>query len=164
MASFTRPLLLRTALSVRPATSLRITASLRLAPSLRALSVSLPTRSAWPQPVATPTARKVLNANLIALRSVPRKPVTISATKQFSTTPESIPAEEPQTKAIVGWWYLYCAALVFLIVAVGGVTRLTESGLSIVEWNLIKGMKPPRTQQEWEDEFEKYKQFPEYKL
>ncbi len=41
--------------------------------------------------------------------------------------------------------------------------RLTESGLSITQWNLIKGMKPPRTQEEWEEEFERYKQFPEYK-
>ena len=52
----------------------------------------------------------------------------------------------------------------FLIVVVGGLTRLTESGLSITEWNLIKGMKPPRTEEEWVVEFEKYKMFPEYKL
>ena len=45
----------------------------------------------------------------------------------------------------------------------GGVTRLTESGLSMVDWHLIKGMKPPRNQEEWEAYFEKYKQFPEWK-
>ena len=45
----------------------------------------------------------------------------------------------------------------------GGVTRLTESGLSMVEWHLIKGMRPPRSQAEWEEAFRKYKQFPEYK-
>lgn len=56
------------------------------------------------------------------------------------------------------------SAMTFGIVVVGGMTRLTESGLSIVEWNLIKGMKPPRSQAEWEEEFEKYKQFPEYKV
>ncbi|KND05047.1 uncharacterized protein SPPG_00724 [Spizellomyces punctatus DAOM BR117] len=72
--------------------------------------------------------------------------------------------EEAPSKPIVGWWYLFSGSLVFGIVAIGGLTRLTESGLSIVEWNLIKGMKPPRSQQEWEEEFEKYKQFPEYKL
>lgn len=54
--------------------------------------------------------------------------------------------------------------MTFGIVVVGGMTRLTESGLSIVEWNLIKGMKPPRSQEEWEEEFGKYKQFPEYKM
>ena len=42
-------------------------------------------------------------------------------------------------------------------------TRLTESGLSMVEWHLIKGMKPPNSPAEWEEAFEKYKQFPEYK-
>ena len=47
-------------------------------------------------------------------------------------------------------------------VALGGVTRLTKSGLSMTDWHLVKGMKPPRTQQEWEEEFERYKQFPEY--
>ncbi|KFP70318.1 Cytochrome c oxidase assembly protein COX15, partial [Acanthisitta chloris] len=42
--------------------------------------------------------------------------------------------------------------------------RLTESGLSMVDWHLVKGMKPPRTQQEWEAEFQKYQQFPEFKI
>lgn len=41
--------------------------------------------------------------------------------------------------------------------------RLTESGLSMVDWKLFKDMKPPRSQQEWEEEFEIYKQYPEYK-
>ncbi|KAJ3080334.1 Cytochrome c oxidase assembly protein cox15 [Quaeritorhiza haematococci] len=68
------------------------------------------------------------------------------------------------TKPIVGYWYLFSSALVFGIVVLGGVTRLTESGLSIVEWNVIKGMKPPRSEEEWVEEFEKYKQFPEFKL
>ncbi|KAJ3371326.1 Cytochrome c oxidase assembly protein cox15 [Kappamyces sp. JEL0680] len=68
------------------------------------------------------------------------------------------------SRPVVGWWYLFSGSLVFGIVILGGLTRLTESGLSIVEWNLIKGMKPPTSDQEWHDEFEKYKQFPEYKL
>lgn len=45
---------------------------------------------------------------------------------------------------------------------IGGLTRLTESGLSMVNWHLLKDMRPPQTQAEWEAEFEKYKQFPEY--
>ncbi|ORX55672.1 cytochrome oxidase assembly [Hesseltinella vesiculosa] len=68
------------------------------------------------------------------------------------------------TKPIVGYWLYFNAGLVFSIVVVGGLTRLTESGLSIVEWNVISGMKPPRSEQEWIDEFEKYKQYPEYKV
>jgi cytochrome c oxidase assembly protein subunit 15 len=49
-------------------------------------------------------------------------------------------------------------------VIIGGITRLTESGLSMTQWHLVKGMRPPRSQAEWETEFEKYKQFPEYQV
>jgi cytochrome c oxidase assembly protein subunit 15 len=48
-------------------------------------------------------------------------------------------------------------------VLVGGVTRLTESGLSMTQWHLLKGMKPPRSEREWEEEFQRYKEFPEFK-
>lgn len=59
----------------------------------------------------------------------------------------------------------YCFYLkVVGAVVLGGVTRLTESGLSMVDWHLIKGMKPPTTQEEWENEFNKYKQFPEFRM
>ena len=49
-------------------------------------------------------------------------------------------------------------------VVIGGVTRLTESGLSMVDWHLIKGMRPPTTHEEWVAEFEKYQQYPEFKM
>ncbi|KAI8592124.1 cytochrome oxidase assembly protein-domain-containing protein [Geranomyces variabilis] len=96
-------------------------------------------------------------------------PPTLSTAPPQRPTEESFSSDsssdsEPPSKPIVGWWYLFSGSLVFGIVALGGLTRLTESGLSIVEWNVIKGMKPPRSQEEWEEEFEKYKQFPEYKL
>lgn len=68
------------------------------------------------------------------------------------------------TKPIVAHWLYFNAGMVFAIVVVGGLTRLTESGLSITEWNVISGMKPPRSEAEWHEEFEKYKQFPEYKM
>lgn len=45
----------------------------------------------------------------------------------------------------------------------GGVTRLTESGLSMVKWKLL-GEKPPRSEEDWIQEFETYKQFPEFKM
>ena len=63
----------------------------------------------------------------------------------------------------VGWWLIGCCGFVGGAVLVGGVTRLTESGLSMTQWHLIKGMKPPRSELEWREEFERYKQFPEYK-
>ncbi|EDO48814.1 predicted protein [Nematostella vectensis] len=65
---------------------------------------------------------------------------------------------------LLGYWLLGCAGMTFAMVALGGITRLTESGLSMVDWDLIKGMKPPTTQAEWEAEFAKYQEFPEYKI
>ncbi|SEK58018.1 COX15/CtaA family protein [Nitrosovibrio tenuis] len=60
-------------------------------------------------------------------------------------------------------WLLACCALVFAMVVVGGVTRLTESGLSIVEWQPIVGTMPPLSQKDWDELFEKYHQSPQYK-
>jgi cytochrome c oxidase assembly protein subunit 15 len=59
-------------------------------------------------------------------------------------------------------WYWSGAVLVFLILVVGGITRLTGSGLSIVEWQPIMGSIPPLNESEWEAAFELYKQYPEY--
>lgn len=64
----------------------------------------------------------------------------------------------------VGGWLLASAGLVFAVIVVGGVTRLTESGLSITEWKPIAGMIPPLTRADWQEEFEKYKATPEFKL
>jgi cytochrome c oxidase assembly protein subunit 15 len=90
---------------------------------------------------------------------------TATSTAAATTTAKAVSAApEVVVKPIVGYWMMTLSAMTFGIVVVGGMTRLTESGLSIVEWNLIKGMKPPRSQAEWEEEFEKYKQFPEYKM
>jgi cytochrome c oxidase assembly protein subunit 15 len=62
----------------------------------------------------------------------------------------------------VSRWLFGSCALVGGIVVVGGITRLTESGLSIVEWKPIRGVIPPITQAQWEEEFAKYKQYPEF--
>jgi cytochrome c oxidase assembly protein subunit 15 len=59
-------------------------------------------------------------------------------------------------------WLTIVAALIVLIVIVGGITRLTESGLSITEWNVVTGILPPLSEAAWLSEFEKYKQIPEY--
>ena len=60
-------------------------------------------------------------------------------------------------------WLWWVAALVFVMVVVGGATRLTESGLSITEWKPVTGVMPPLTHAEWLAAFEKYKQIPQYK-
>lgn len=59
-------------------------------------------------------------------------------------------------------WLFFVAALVFAMVVVGGITRLTESGLSITEWKPVSGALPPLNQSDWLSEFTKYKQTPEY--
>lgn len=64
----------------------------------------------------------------------------------------------------VGQWLLVSSALVFAVIVVGGVTRLTESGLSITEWRPVTGILPPRSVEDWNAEFDKYKATPEFKL
>ncbi|XP_065649978.1 heme A synthase COX15 isoform X2 [Hydra vulgaris] len=65
---------------------------------------------------------------------------------------------------MVGYWLLGCSGTVAGAVVLGGITRLTRSGLSMTDWHLIRDMKPPRSHEEWLAEFERYKNFPEFKL
>uniref|UniRef100_A0A0R3RIY2 Cytochrome c oxidase assembly protein COX15 homolog n=1 Tax=Elaeophora elaphi TaxID=1147741 RepID=A0A0R3RIY2_9BILA len=64
----------------------------------------------------------------------------------------------PAQRRTIGAWLLGCAGMVYGAVALG------ESGLSMVNWDLFRTMKPPWNKDEWEAEFERYKQFPEYKF
>jgi cytochrome c oxidase assembly protein subunit 15 len=73
-----------------------------------------------------------------------------------------ITTEQMRYDRQVAHWLLLCAAVVFAMILLGGVTRLTHSGLSIVEWKPLLGAIPPLTEQDWQSTFEKYKQFPEY--
>ncbi|CCK71214.1 Cox15p KNAG_0G01560 [Huiozyma naganishii CBS 8797] len=68
-----------------------------------------------------------------------------------------------KTANSVAYWLIGTSGLVFGIVVLGGLTRLTESGLSITEWKPVTGSLPPMNQQEWEEEFTKYKDSPEFK-
>ncbi|MGP1351805.1 MAG: COX15/CtaA family protein [Parasphingopyxis sp.] len=62
----------------------------------------------------------------------------------------------------IAWWLLGVAGLVFVMVVVGGITRLTESGLSMVRWEPISGIIPPLNAEQWEAELEAYRTSPEY--
>jgi len=62
----------------------------------------------------------------------------------------------------VRFWLIAVAGLVFLMVLVGGATRLTESGLSITQWKPVTGVLPPLTAAEWQAEFDRYKQIPQF--
>lgn len=89
---------------------------------------------------------------------------TIAAEAGASSASATTTVPNAATNRIVGRWLLGCSGLVVGAVVLGGVTRLTESGLSMVDWHLVREMKPPRSQAEWEAEFSKYQQFPEFKI
>lgn len=67
----------------------------------------------------------------------------------------------PADKPLILWLLTGCF-LIFLMVIIGGITRLTQSGLSIVEWNVVTGTLPPLNERQWIEEFQKYQQTPEY--
>ena len=75
----------------------------------------------------------------------------------------SSPAARQPRPAVLARWLWAVALLVVIVVGVGGITRLTESGLSITEWRPVSGVLPPLNEADWIAEFEKYKQIPEYK-
>ena len=64
-------------------------------------------------------------------------------------------------KSVIIWLFSGCI-LIFLMVVVGGITRLTNSGLSMTDWHLITDTLPPLTEAKWQEAFNQYKQFPEY--
>lgn len=78
----------------------------------------------------------------------------------------SAPRSAQETAALrpLAFWLFACCGMVFLTLIVGGVTRLTESGLSIVEWQPLLGALPPMSHEEWLILFEKYKQIPQFQL
>ncbi len=68
-----------------------------------------------------------------------------------------------QDRPVVIWLFSGCI-LIFIMVVVGGITRLTNSGLSMTDWHLVTDTFPPMSDERWNEAFEAYKQFPEYKL
>jgi len=69
-----------------------------------------------------------------------------------------------ENNKFISLWLLLITFLVALIIIVGGLTRLTDSGLSITKWNLFTGIFPPISPNDWEKSFSLYKKIPEYKL
>jgi heme a synthase len=72
-----------------------------------------------------------------------------------------LPSQQPPRA--VRWWLLAIAALIAIMVLVGGATRLTESGLSIVEWKPVAGSLPPLNDAQWREAFAGYKTIPQYR-
>ena len=73
-----------------------------------------------------------------------------------------VPPQEGRHRA-VRWWLIAVAALMFVTLVVGGATRLTESGLSIVQWRPLTGVVPPFGEAAWQAEFDKYKLIPQFR-
>src|SRR5437879_799027 len=61
-------------------------------------------------------------------------------------------------------WLLLCCAMIFVMVVIGGITRLTLSGLSITEWEPVVGILPPLSPGAWAAEFAKYQHIPQYRV
>ena len=73
-------------------------------------------------------------------------------------------SQETKINTFFLYWLKTSLLLIFSIIIVGGLTRLTNSGLSIIEWELFKGILPPLNDTSWNLYFEKYKTIPQYKL
>ena len=84
--------------------------------------------------------------------------------KFFRAAPPHDRAMQPAHRRAIAAWLFLCALLVFAIVVVGGVTRLTRSGLSIAEWQPIAGALPPLNEADWQSLFAKYRETPEFRL
>jgi cytochrome c oxidase assembly protein subunit 15 len=83
----------------------------------------------------------------------------------IAAAPAALPRTPSQSadRAIATWLFA-CCAMVFAMVVIGGITRLTESGLSIVEWRPVSGILPPLGDAAWQAEFDKYRQIDQYRL
>lgn len=73
-------------------------------------------------------------------------------------------SKEVKINKLFFYWLFLSLILVLLIIVVGGLTRLTNSGLSIIEWELFKGIIPPLNEESWDSYFNKYKTIPQFKL
>ena len=72
-------------------------------------------------------------------------------------------ASQPRPRALATWLFVV-AFMVFVMVVVGGITRLTESGLSMVRWEPISGIVPPLNETQWQAEFDHYRATPQYRI
>ncbi|WP_416368405.1 heme A synthase [Tritonibacter mobilis] len=90
--------------------------------------------------------------------------VSSDSKQQSSPTPGGIDRKRRGARGAIRVWLAVLFALVVAMIAVGGLTRLTDSGLSITEWRPVTGAVPPMSEAEWQAEFEKYKQIDQYHL
>lgn len=91
--------------------------------------------------------------------------MTMSVEAQAAIPSEAGPnGRQIAARRPIALWLFAVAGLIFAMVVVGGLTRLTESGLSITEWKPVMGSLPPLSEEAWTDAFAKYQQIPQYEL
>jgi cytochrome c oxidase assembly protein subunit 15 len=128
--------------------SLRCPPPIAFRPNVRSHStIPRPPTITIPRSFARPLSTITSEAHFPAAATAPLRPERAEAATEI---PRSLPR-----------WLFGCSALVFGIVVIGGLTRLTESGLSITEWEPFTGILPPITAAEWDVEWEKYRVSPE---
>ncbi|EJT68695.1 electron transfer protein 1 [Gaeumannomyces tritici R3-111a-1] len=136
-----------------PPPPVRLAALARSFASARTASATAPRtplRASWP-----------LGGSKAFSSAAPEAAATASASGSGAGSSSSSSFPETNSKA-VGVWLIGSVASVFGIVVFGGLTRLTESGLSITEWRPVTGSLPPRSDDDWESEFAKYRASPEF--
>ena len=90
--------------------------------------------------------------------------VSADTTRPAAPQGGMIDAARKGARGAIRVWLMVLFALVVVMIAVGGLTRLTDSGLSITEWAPIKGAIPPLSEADWQREFDAYRQIPQYQL
>ena len=108
-------------------------------------------------------SRLAVNRIASLTSNVVRSPTRHLFVRQSASLSLEIAEMQKFPRKAVGWWLICCSGLTYGTVVIGGVTRLTQSGLSMVNWHLFKEL-PPMEMADWEREFENYKKFPEFKL
>ncbi len=88
----------------------------------------------------------------------------VDTTQKQTATPGGIDKGGEGARGAIRAWLMVLFTLVVIMIAVGGLTRLTDSGLSITEWKPVTGAMPPMSAEAWEVEFDKYRAIPEYQL
>lgn len=108
-------------------------------------------------------AKRSIFEEVAETTSTPSSTASQSAPAKTAPKPGKIDAPSGARKAISAWlWVLF--AMVVAMIAVGGLTRLTDSGLSITEWRPVSGALPPLSETDWQAEFERYRQIDQYQL
>lgn len=92
-----------------------------------------------------------------------RIPLSLRAQRVRYRKPMTARHYLPQHDRSIALWLSACALVIFGMILLGGVTRLTGSGLSMVEWRPLMGIIPPLSDAQWQEVFDKYRQFPEYR-